>query len=315
MWDSIIITPFINVLLLIYHFIQSFGLAIILFTILIRLVTHPLMVQQLKGTQSMQNLQTDPRWIDMQKKYKDDKEKLSQEQLKLYKEMGVNPFSSCLPTIIQFPIIIGLYQSITHALGSSPIELLYLQQRIYPFVQKFYSSIIPIDSHFLWLNLGQPDNSLKLSFLPFAIPILAIIVVVTTYLQSRLMMPATSGPGAQGAQMAKMMNLYMPLLMGWMALTLASGLSLYFICSNIIGVIQYAALGKVNWRNLLPQPKKVDNKPASQKTVTIKSSNSSKSGQKPGTLKATSRKSTTSKTIGELSIGNPKPVEPKPEKK
>jgi len=315
MWDSIIITPFINVLLLIYHFIPSFGLAIILFTILIRLITHPLMVQQLKGTQSMQNLQKDPRWIEMQKKYKDDKEKLSQEQLKLYKDLGVNPFSSCLPTIIQFPIIIGLYQSVTHALGSSPTELLYLQQRIYPFVQKFYASIIPINSHFLWLNLGQPDNSLKLSFLPFAIPVLAIIVVVTTYLQSKLMMPGTSGPGDQGAQMAKMMNLYMPFLMGWMALTLASGLSIYFICSNIIGVIQYSMLGKVNWRNLLPQPKKVDNKPASQKTVTIRSTSTRKTSEKADGLKATSRKSTGSKTIGELTTGNPNPVEPKPVKK
>ena len=82
MWDAIIITPFINVLLVIYYLVKSFGLAIILFTILIRLITHPLTAQQLKGTQAMQNLQKDPRWIDMQKKYKDDKEKLSQEQLK-----------------------------------------------------------------------------------------------------------------------------------------------------------------------------------------------------------------------------------------
>jgi YidC/Oxa1 family membrane protein insertase len=298
MWDAIIITPFINVLLLIYHFIQSFGLAIILFTILIRLITHPLMVQQLKGTQAMQNLQQDPRWQEMQKKYKDDKEKLSQEQLKLYKDLGVNPFSSCLPTIIQFPIIIGLYQSIIHTLGSSPTELLFLQQRIYPFMQKFYASIIPINSHFLWLNLGLPDNSLKLSFLPFAIPVLAIIVVLTTYMQSKLMMPATSTPGDQGAAMGKMMNLYMPFLMGWMALTLASGLSIYFIASNVIGIIQYAALGKVNWRNLLPKPKKTDNIPASKKMVTIRSTSEKKS-----------------KASEELSARNPKPATSKPVKK
>ena len=253
MWDAIIITPFVNVLLLIYHFIQSFGVAIILFTILIRLITHPLTAQQLKGTTAMQDLQKDPRWIEMQAKYKDDKEKMTQEQMKLYKELGVNPFSSCLPTLIQFPIIIGLYQSVTHTLGSTPNELLYLESHIYPFLAKLYASLIPIQSHFLWLNLGQPDNTLRLPFLPtFGIPVLAIIVVITTYMQSKLMMPASTGPADQGAQMAKAMNLYMPFLMGYFALTYASGLSVYFITSNIIGVVQYAILGKVNWRNLFP---------------------------------------------------------------
>lgn len=253
MWEAVIITPFINVLMAIYHFVPSFGIAIILFTILIRLITHPLTVQQLKGTSAMQDLQKDPRWLEAQKKYKDDKEKLSQEQLKLYKELGVNPFSSCLPTLIQFPIIIGLYQSIIRALGSTPIELLYLQQHVYPFMQKIYLTLMPIQNHFLWFNLSQPDNTIKPSFLPFSIPLLAVVVVVTTFLQTKLMTPPSASPGDQTAQMTKAMNLYMPLLMGWMALTLASGLSIYFITSNIIGILQYAALGRINWNSVLPK--------------------------------------------------------------
>ena len=291
MWDAIIITPFVNVLLLIYHLVQSFGIAIILFTTLIRLITYPLTAQQLKGTAAMQDLQKDQRWIDIQKKYKDDKEKLSQEQLKLYKEMGVNPFSSCLPTLIQFPIIIGLYQSIIRTLGSSPLELLYLQQHTYPFVDKIVSSIIPINSTFLWLNLGQPDNTLRIPFIPFAIPVLAIIVVITTFLQSRMMMPASTGTGDQGAQMAKAMNLNMPFLMGWMALTLASGLAVYFIVSNVIGIIQYAALGRLNWRNILPKPKTVkvvDVKPTNQKTGSQKSDESKAKSKKPSNFKVPS---------------------------
>jgi YidC/Oxa1 family membrane protein insertase len=72
MWNTIIIAPFINVILLITQLVGNFGLAIILFTILIRLVTHPLTVKQLKGTQAMQDLQSDPRFIKMQEKYKDD---------------------------------------------------------------------------------------------------------------------------------------------------------------------------------------------------------------------------------------------------
>ena len=91
MWDQIIINPFINVLLFIYSLIGNFGVAIILFTILIRLLTHPLTVQQLKGTTAMQDLQKDKRWIEAQAKYKNDKEKLAQVQMELYKELGVNP--------------------------------------------------------------------------------------------------------------------------------------------------------------------------------------------------------------------------------
>ena len=125
MWESLIITPFINVLLFIYTLVwNNFGIAIILFTILIRLVTFPLSRSQLKGAAAMQDLQKDKRYIDMQKKYKGDKEKLAQEQMKLYKELGINPLSSCLPTIIQFPIIIGLYQSIIRSLASTPMQLL-----------------------------------------------------------------------------------------------------------------------------------------------------------------------------------------------
>ena len=257
MWDTIIITPFLNVLLLIYSLVFSnFGIAIILFTLLIRVLTHPLTVQQIKGTQAMQSLQTNKTWIEMQKKYKDDKEKLAKEQMALYKELGVNPFASCLPTVIQFPIIIGLYQTITRAMASTPLQLLFLEQHLYPGLLKV-SAILPLNSHFLWMNLGQPER-LFLPFLPtVGIPILAIVVVVTTYLQSRLMTPPTTGdPHDQSAQMAKMMNLYMPFLMGWMAWSLASGLAVYFVASNIFTVLQYSILGKVNWRNVLPFPLK-----------------------------------------------------------
>ena len=135
MWDAFI-NVFVNVLLFIYNLVgQNFGIAIILFTILIRLLTHPLMVQQIKGSQGMQNLQQDPRYQEMQKKYKDDKEKLAQEQMKVYKELGINPLGSCLPLIIQFPIMIGLYQSITRAMASAPIQLLNLSRDLYSFIQ------------------------------------------------------------------------------------------------------------------------------------------------------------------------------------
>lgn len=90
MWDAIVITPFINALLFIYSFVgQNFGIAIILFTLLIRLITHPLMVKQIKGAQGMQNMQQDEDWKKIQEKYKGDKEKLAQEQMKYYKRKGL----------------------------------------------------------------------------------------------------------------------------------------------------------------------------------------------------------------------------------
>ena len=144
MWDSIVITPFINVLLFIYNiFGNNFGVAIIVFTSLIRLVTHPLMVKQIKGAQAMQEMQQDDDWKKVQEKYKNDKEKLAQEQMKYYQEKGISPFASCLPTIIQFPIIIALYQSIIAALAATPVEVLNLARHIYPQFLKV-AEIIPI---------------------------------------------------------------------------------------------------------------------------------------------------------------------------
>jgi YidC/Oxa1 family membrane protein insertase len=255
MWNTFILSPMVNILIWIYNFLfHNFGLAIIAFTILIRLITYPLTAQQLKSQKKMQELQGSKKWQEIQKKYKDDKEKLAQEQMKIYQEMGINPLGSCLPLVIQFPIMIGLYQSISLAMASAPIQLLNLSRSIYSFIPA--SQLIPLNSKFLWMNLGLPEISSPnaLVIFGFAVPIMTIIVVVTTYLQSKLMTPPAN-PGDQGAQMSKMMNLYMPILMGWIAYSLSSGLALYFIISNVLGVAQYAIMGNVHWSNLLPKKK------------------------------------------------------------
>lgn len=249
MWDQFILNPMINTLLWIYSLLGNFGFAIILFTILVRLLTHPLTVKQMKSTQMMQDMQKSKQWQDMQKKYKDDKQKLQQEQMKLYQEMGVNPLGSCLPTLIQFPIIIGLYQAIIRALAVTPVQMISLHRHVYPFID--VAKILPINSRFLWMDLNLPERAYIFGI---GIPILAIIVVITTFMQSRLMAPP-SQPGDQSAQMTQAMNLYMPLLMGYLALTFASGLSLYFVASNLVSILQYAAMGKLNWSNLIPGKK------------------------------------------------------------
>src|SRR3970282_889180 len=158
MWDTLILDPMINALLLIYSFLgQNFGLTIIIFTVLVRLITYPLTAQQMKSAQAMQEMQKSKKWQDIQKKYKDNREKLSQEQMKLYKEMGINPFGSCLPTLIQFPIIIGLYQAVISAMAATPLQLVAFSQRIYDFIPNA-ASLVPLNSHFLWMDLSQPER-------------------------------------------------------------------------------------------------------------------------------------------------------------
>jgi YidC/Oxa1 family membrane protein insertase len=245
-WDYFI-SIFVNVLIWIYDIVgHNFGLAIILFTILIRIVTWPLNAQQMKSASAMQELQNDKEWQAIQKKYAKDREKLAQEQMRIYREKGINPFSSCLPTLIQFPIIIALYQSIIRALASTPLDLLKLSRSLFlPNV----SDIIPLNSKFLWMDLGRPE---AVAIFGLAIPTLALIVAITTYIQAKLTMPTSSTPGDQGAAMSGMMSIYMPLMLGWFAITFASGLSVYFITSNILGIVQYAMQGKANWHNLIP---------------------------------------------------------------
>jgi YidC/Oxa1 family membrane protein insertase len=251
MWQTFIIAPMTNLLLWIYdilgHGPHSFGFAIILFTIVIRAITWPLNASQVKGAQAMQELQNDKEWQDIQKKYAKDREKLAQEQMRIYKDRGINPFASCLPTLIQFPIIIGLYQSITRALASSPLSLLQLARTVYPF--QSVQNLIPLNSHFLWMDLSRPES---IAVFGFALPTLAVIVALTTYVQSKLTMPASTNPNDQSAAMSGMMSIYMPLMLGWFALNFASGISVYFIVSNTLGIVQYAATGRANWRNLLP---------------------------------------------------------------
>ncbi|MGD2162422.1 MAG: YidC/Oxa1 family membrane protein insertase [Anaerolineales bacterium] len=234
MWNTVILEPMINALIYIYSLLGgNFGLAILLFTALVRLITLPLTYQQMRGSLVMQEIQESDKYKKMQEKYKDDRQKLAEKQMELYREMGYNPFSGCLGLIIQFPIIIGLYQAIIRTMAATPAQLFDLSKHIYDFIP---ASLIPLNSQFLWMNLGQPER-LSLSFLPVDIPVLTILVVISTYLQTKLTTASTAGD-SQTAGMTQMMSLYMPLLLGYFAYTLASGLALYFVASNLLGILQ-----------------------------------------------------------------------------
>jgi YidC/Oxa1 family membrane protein insertase len=247
-WNSLI-AIMVNIMIFIYRIAgHNFGLAIILFTILIRVVTWPLNAQQMKGQVAMQEMQNDKEWQAIQKKYAKDKEKLAQEQMRVYREKGINPFGSCLPMLIQFPILFALIPTITYAIGSTPLSLLKLAEYAYDFQNVV--GLLPLKSNFLWMDdLGLPERTLVLGF---SIPVLALIVGITTYVQTKLTMPPSADPNDQAAQTSKMMAIYMPVMLFFFSLNYASGLAVYFITSNVLGIVQYALQGKANWRNLLP---------------------------------------------------------------
>ncbi len=287
MWNTLIVDPMTNALLFIYSVIgQNFGLAIILFTLLVRLITYPLTARQTKSMQALQELQKSEKWLEMQTKYKDDREKMAQEQMKLYQEAGVNPFGSCLPTLIQFPVIIGLYQAINAALSSTPLQLVSFASHIYPFFPNV-SALVPLKSQFLWMDLSQPER-IYLPFLPdFGIPLLAVLVVITSYFQTKLMTPAT-GSDPQSAQMSKMMNIYMPFFMGWLSYSFPAGLAVYFVTSNLSTIVQYAIQGKIDIRRLLPSKKDASSTMILPNTKTPPKGNTN--GKKPSEAKPKTKK-------------------------
>jgi len=232
-WTQIILQPIINAMLLLYNvFGQNFAAAIAILTVAIRLITLPLTLPQQRSAKKMQEIQ--PQMQALQKKYKDDKEKLAQAQMELYKEAGVNPLGGCLPMLIQFPIWIGLYQSIARVVGGGPFQLVDLATHVYPGLLPVLSPLIPINNQFLWLALGKPDP----------IYILPVLVVATSWFQQKVM----TAPAAdqQSSSMNQSMQVMMPLMMGFFSLQFSSGLSIYFIISNIVGiVIQYFTPGWV----------------------------------------------------------------------
>lgn len=228
MWETLIVNPMINALLMFYNLLgQNFVLAIAFFTILIRVITLPLNMRQQRSMMRTQEIQ--PQIQAIQKKYKDNPQKMQEE----FRKIGYNPadtLTGCLPTLLQFPILIGLYQAIITVLGTTPQALFELIPRTYPAIN--LSKLIPVDNMFLWLNMSQPD--------PFFI--LPVLVFASMFVQQKLLTPAQ--PKNQNAQdnpmagMTQSMQYTMPLMFGFFSLQFPSGLSIYFILANLIGIAQ-----------------------------------------------------------------------------
>jgi len=229
----------INTLIVLSHYLlDNFGLTIIVLTIIIRGVMYPLTAKQLHATRAVQTLQ--PKLAEIQKKYAKDRQKLTQEQMKLYKESGISPTGCMIPMLIQMPIWIALYQSIIRVLAVSPEDFLGLSRYLYSWPQVY--TLLPLGDKFLWLNLAVPDRYL----------LLPILVGGTMWLQQKMMMTKSTDPKQR--QQAQLMLWMMPLMFAFLTLQFPSGLALYWVTSNVISIVmQYFITG---WGGLLKSPRR-----------------------------------------------------------
>ncbi len=231
--------PLANLILLFYNYLgHNTVVAIAALTVLINMALLPLTLNQQRSARKMQELQ--PELEKLKKKYGNDRERLAQEQMKLYREKGINPMGGCLPLLIQLPIWFGLYQAIRYCVPTTPLDVFRFSQHIYHWLPGIVG-LVPLQSIFLGMDLGQPPNTAQ--WWSYALPLL---VGATSFLQQKLLTPpSASDDQSQAAAMNKQMQIMMPLMFMMFTLNYATGLSIYFIISNLIRIAQYYTLDYV----------------------------------------------------------------------
>ena len=213
----------INSLVMLYYiFFNSFGVSILVFTIMVRVVMFPLTVRQSRQLKSMNAIQ--PKVKEIQAKFAKDRQRITQETMRIYKENGVNPIGCLGPLVIQFPIWIGLYQAILQTLPAAPDRLIGLSSHLYSWLPQVHE-VIPLNSSFLWWDLALPDRT----------PVLPVLVGASMYLVQKM----TSMPSADPRQAStnRMMLWMMPLMFGFFTMQFPSGLAIYWVVSNAVGVV------------------------------------------------------------------------------
>ena len=269
---SILYRAFGWLLNFIYGFVSNYGLSIILFTILTKVILFPLSLKQQKSMVKMQQVQ--PRLKEIQEKYKSDQQRQSEETMKLYKEHGVNPMGGCLPLLIQLPILLALYrvmyQPLTYMLGYGADKITELSEKFGVAMGNARMAEIAIanagkliDFSFFGLDLSGSPSIGKISLL-WLIPITAAL---TTYLSSKITTamnkpqkteedtkpkrvlsaePSQNKANTDTTQsMTKSMNLMMPIMTLWITFTVPAALGLYWTISNLITMVQQLILNKI----------------------------------------------------------------------
>lgn len=242
-WQTFLETPLINVMVALTAIcFGSYGLAILVFTVISRVLLFPFTLKMLNSMKALQEIQ--PQMQELQKKYSDPKRR-QEETMRLYKESGVNPLGCLSGQVIQMPLFIALYQVIRVTLGGSPEGMLDLSSRLYdiPFIQ----NQIPLARHFLGMDLGANGG----------IPLVAL-VFAAMWLQQRISSGRTATTTVQSDQQrqtAQMMQWMMPAIFSWFVLFSPAGVGIYWFASTVIGVaLQWAFVGPgdFTWGSLVP---------------------------------------------------------------
>ena len=222
-----LLDPMINFLVILNQVLfGSFGLAIIAFTVIIRVVTFPLTLRQLHQTRAMQTLQ--PRVQEINKKFSDPKRR-QEETMKAYREAGVNPLGCLGPMLLQFPVLIGLFYAIRRTLPESPEALESLGSHLYNW--SYIQHAVPINNFFLGFDLRSTPNQ---SGLLSAAGFLVVLVGLTTWAQTKTTVTVATDERARAQQ--QMMAYMMPLMFAFFALSFPSGVSLYWVVNSLVGI-------------------------------------------------------------------------------
>jgi membrane protein insertase, YidC/Oxa1 family, C-terminal domain len=251
LFNIILTYPILNALIVLDHLFGDFGLAIVVLTLIIKLILFPLTLQQLKSTKASQALM--PEMTKIKAKYANDQQAQALATQALYKEYGVNPMAGCLPMLIQLPVLYCLYYALRMGLDANTLPA--LQSLLYPLVRPLITSMP--DPSFTWLSWLQFLNPLIHQNWSWTFPlgaadpthILPIIAGVATFLSLRLTQmfqptpaptPAGKQPSALDAtqQSMKMMMYVMPVFTVFIGWNIASGLALYWTVSSIFQAVQ-----------------------------------------------------------------------------
>ncbi len=229
-WNFLLVHPLISVLVFFYNLTFDFGLAIVLLTITIRLLLFPLFRIQIQNQRATQELA--PALADLKAKYGNDKQRLSQEQMKLYQERGYNPAMGCLPLLLQMPLLFALYAALSQA---PTIAGDAWGQVLIPLISPPAGGLLDLTAHWLpWLP--EPEGLAHKGDPFFILPVLAgALQLVSSIMFQPKVQPKTTDPQQK---MMQNMQYYFPLLTVVFALQFPAGLALYWITTTLFGIVQ-----------------------------------------------------------------------------
>jgi len=261
-WNTLLFQPLVSLLVVFLKTFGNFGIAIIVLTILLRAVLIPLTIPSMKAQKKMAELA--PVIAKLKKKHAGDKAKLAKAQMELYKQAGANPAAGCLPMIVQFVILIALYQAFIQILQVDGKDVVAkINEIVYPFLRLPQEA--KVDLSFLYLNLAKPDT-VNIPGLPPLPGLFLILAAISQLLSGKMIAPvakivekeAKKTPEKSDDMMASMQSqmLYLfPVMTIFIGYSFPSGLVLYwFIFSAFQLVQQYFMFG---WGGLAPWLEKI----------------------------------------------------------